>query len=122
MDEVKTCGADASAIEQELQVLNSALELVEAEITQKEREAKNQIMARARADHAKIVVRGIAAVKDLLQALAEEEALAKAVQRPLGGAGFLAMLAGVFHCRESDLRFYRERLQAKGYNIEQGGR
>ena len=118
MDEVNARQSDNAAIGKELEILQSALELVKKGWRQK-REAKNQMTVKARADHEKIAIKGITAVKELLAALAEEEKLAQAVQRPLGGAGFLAMLAAAFPCRDSDLRFYRERMRAKGYNVNE---
>ena len=116
MDEVNARQSDNAAIGKELEILQSALELVKKELAAKEREAKNQMTVKARADHEKIAIKGITAVKELLAALAEEERLAQAVQRPLGGAGFLVLLASAFQCHESDLRRYRERISDKGYS------
>ena len=122
MDEVKGCMAGNAAIERELEILKSALELAGKELATKKKEARKQIMIRARADHEKIVGKGIAAVKELLAALAEEEQLINAVQHPLEGTGFLARLAAAFPCRNSNLRCYYEQLKAKGYDIEGGAK
>ena len=116
MNEVRDCQLKIDAITKEIEILNSAMELIKKELVAQTKEAKKQIRAAARADHEKIVARGLASVKELRAALVAEEKLVQAVQRPLGGADFLVLLASAFQCHESDLRWYRERISDKGYS------